>query len=247
MKNISITALFLSLLLVSFPVLAETTVVVDDNNKVTVSQGAQTTTTQVPVSVTNQTPAGSFEGRVVEIDYPRNQITVQDANGINRQVTVKPETTNSYRIGDYVQVRSTADVTLVTLEENPKDFEGEIIRVDQGKSQIMVLDTNGRERRVQLKQGMISNYKVDDYVRIHLMADLKEAKTIQTIDGMRKLEGTVSSIDYPRNQLVIRDTRGTETPVIVRQGLINGYRVGDRTRIYILPNHEDVQLIRVLR
>ena len=53
--------------------------------------------------------------------------------------------------------------------------------VDSSSNMIVVHDTMGHDRRVQLKEGMISSYKVDDYVRVHLMADLKEAKTINTV------------------------------------------------------------------
>jgi hypothetical protein len=66
-------------------------------------------------------------------------------------------------------------------EESNRDLEGRIINVDTSQGTILVHDKEGRDRRVQLKQGMISGYKVDDYVRIHLMADLKEAKMIRTI------------------------------------------------------------------
>lgn len=257
MKTITISSLAIALLTVSLPVLAETVVTVD-NNKVTVNQNTPTVVTQqtvpqtviiqqTPVIVTNGSGMPAFEGRVVEMNYSTSQIVIEDVNGTSRQVTIQPGMINTYRIGDTVQIRPTADVTVITLEENPRDFEGEIIRVDMSDSQIVVQDTNGRERRVQLKQGMIGTYKVDDYVRIRLMSDMKEAKTIETIRGVRRIDGNVVRIDYPRSQMVLRDTRGNETTVLVRQGMISNYSVGNRARVYLLADHEDVQMVRVIR
>ena len=256
MQKTHVSLFIVMLLLVSLKVQAATTVTVDNNDNVTVNQSngvvppvitETVVLTQTPVVIIREAIVGAFEGRIVEVNFSRSQITLQDANGTDRQVLVKPEMINSYRVGDYVQIRPTADLTIITLEENPKDFEGDIIRVDMSKSQIVVLDTNGRERKVQLKQGMISTYKVDDYVRIHLMADLKEAKTIETINDVRNLEGSVVNIDSSRSQIIVRDEHGKDSAVLVRQGLINNYSIGQRVRIYILPNHDEAQLIRVIR
>ncbi len=245
-----------SLLLVSSNAQAATTVTVDDNSNVIVNrptvvvQPVVTETVvlqQTPVIITREAIAGAFEGRIVEVNYSQNHITIQDVNGANRQVLVKSEMINSYRVGDYVQIRPTADLTIITIEENPKDFEGEIIRVDMSKSQIVVQDTNGRERRVQLKQGMISTYRVDDYVRIHLMTDLKEAKTIETVRNMGRHDGYVVRVDAQGSRMVIRDTHGNERTVLVRQGMITSYRVGNQVRVYQLADHEDVQLVRIIR
>ncbi len=253
MKKLMFIAL---LLLVSFKAQAATTVTVDDNNNVTVNQPNRviqpivTETVvlqQTPVVITREAIAGAFEGRIVEVNYSRNQITIQDANGTDRQVSVRPDVINSYRVGDYVQIRPTADLTIITIEENPKDFEGEIIRVDMSKNQILVQDTNGRERRVQMKQGMISTYKVDDYVRVHLMADLKEAKTVETVRDMGRLDGYIVRVDSQGSRMVIRDTHNNERTVLVRQGMITNYRVGNQVRVYQLADHEDVQLVRVIR
>jgi len=60
-------------------------------------------------------------------------------------VSVKPGMINNYRIGDYVLIHPTVCALVTLEEENPKDFEGEIIRVDMPQSQIVVQDTNGRE------------------------------------------------------------------------------------------------------
>lgn len=253
MKKLLFVFMFL---LMSSSARATTTVAVDDNNKVIVTQPSvvvqpvlteTVVVNQMPVVITREAIAGDFEGRIAEVNYSRSQITIQDTNGTDRQVLVKPEMINSYRVGDYVQVRPTADLTIITVEENPKDFEGEIIRVDMSKSQIVVQDTNGRERRVQLKRGMISTYKVDDYVRIHLMADLKEAKTIETVRNMGRHDGYVVRVDPQGSRMVVRDTHGSERTVLVRQGMITSYRVGNQVRVYQLADHEDVQLVRVIR
>lgn len=250
-KRSKVSIFMASFLLVCGFAHAATTVTVDDNNKVTVSPGiAQPVvyaSAPAPVVVTREILPGDFEGRISQINYSQNWIAIQDSNGTNHQVSVKQDIINGYRIGDYVQVRPTTDVTIITLQENPRDFEGEIIRVDMSQSQIVVLDTNGRERRVQLKQGMIGTYKVDDYVRIHLMADLREAKTIETVSGMKSLDGNVVMLDSQGSRMIVRDSRGNERNVIVRQGMITTYRVGNQVRVYQLEDREDVQLIRVIR
>jgi hypothetical protein len=257
MKKTHASLFIVSLLLVSSNAQATTTVTVDDNSNVIVNRPnvvvqpivteAAVVLQQTPVVITREAIAGAFEGRIVEVNYSQNHIIIQDVNGTNRQVLVKSEMINSYRVGDYVQIRPTADLTIITIEENPKDFEGEIIRVEMSKSQIVVQDTNGRERRVQLKQGMISTYKVDDYVRIHLMADLKEAKTIETVRNMGRHDGYVVRVDPQGSRMVVRDTHGNERTVLVRQGMITSYRVGNQVRVYQLADHEDVQLVRIIR
>ncbi len=256
MKRTTVSLSVVSLLLVSAGAQATTTVTVDDSSKVTVSQpnvAVQPVVTETvvlqptPVVITKEATAGAFEGRITEVNYSQNWITLQDANGTDRQVSVNPDMINSYRVGDAVQIRPTADLTVITLEENPKDFEGEIIRMDLSKGQIVVQDTTGRERRVQLKQGMIGTYKVDDYVRVHLMADLKEAKTIETLRNVGRHDGYVVRVDPQGSRMVIRDTRGNEKTVLVRQGTITSYSVGNQVRVYQLAGHEDVQLVRVIR
>lgn len=256
MKKAHVSLFIALLLLVSLKAQAATTVTVDDNNNITVKQPnsvVQPVVTetvvlnQTPAVITREAIAGDFEGRVVGIDYSKNQILIREANNNERQEIVAPEVINNYRVGDYVLVHPTTALTVLTMQENPKDFEGEIIRVDMSKGQMVVLDTYGRERKVQLKQGMISTYKVDDYVRVHLMADLKEAKTIETLSDVRNLEGNIVNIDTVRSQIVVRDEHGKDAVVWVRQGLINNYSIGQHVRIYILPNHEEAQLIRVVR
>jgi len=231
---------------------AASTVTVDSNDKITiVKSGAPVPVAVIPVVVTTAvvTPVvitGDFEGRISEIDGSRNQIVVQCSDGIDRQVSVQPEMINHYRIGDYVQIHPTASVTLITIDENPREFEGEIIRVNIPKGRIVVLDTTGRERRVQLKRGMIANYKVDDYVRIRLGSNLKEAQTVKTVSDVRGLEGRIVSIDSTGSRIVIRDTEGKDSTVLVRQGQISRYRSGDHVRVYLLQNRDQVQVIRVI-
>jgi uncharacterized membrane protein YeaQ/YmgE (transglycosylase-associated protein family) len=229
----------------SLPVHASTTVTINDDHdqKVTVIQPVPVQSVVVPVAA----PSTAFEGRVVEIDGSRFQILVQDANGVDHAVPVSPEALNNYRIGDQVVIRPTTEMTLVTLAENPRDFEGEITKVEMKDGRLTVLDTTGRERRVQLKQGMIGTYKVDDYVRIHLMADLKEAKTIETVRGVRNLEGSIVSVDSRGSRIVVRGTDGQDNAVLVRQGQVQNYRSGDRVRVYLLENRDQVQVIRVIR
>lgn len=244
-----ILALFTGLLLlVSLEAHATTTVTVDNNDKVIVTQPVTyVPVTAVPAVVTREAVSGDFGGRIVEINYLRPQILVHDTNGRDREVLVQSEMINNYRIGDTVLIHPTTTVTLITMEENPKDFEGGIIRVDIPKRQIVVQDTNGRERKVQLKEGMIGNYKVDDYVQVHLMSDLKEAKTIETVRNIRRLEGNIVKVDSQASRMVIRDMNGRERTVLVRQGMITSYSVGNQVQVYQLADREDVQLVRIIR
>lgn len=249
-EGFKVYASLFTLLSVPFclPVQAETTVTVDNGDRVTVTQsGGRPQEIVAPVVVVREAVPGDFEGRIVEIDYSRYQIVVQDADGRGREVSMLPETINNYRVGDTVLVHPTTDVTLVTLRENPRDFEGTIIRVDMSESQIVVQDTTGRERRVQLKQGMIGTYKVDDYVRVHLMADLREAKTIETVRDARNLEGRIVGVDNSRSQVVVRGEDGKDSAVLLRQGQAGNYRVGDHVRIHLLAGREQVQVIRIIR
>lgn len=136
---------------------------------------------------------------------------------------------------------------IVTTVQDPKDLEGEIIRVDASDSQIVLLDADNRERKVLLKQGMIGTYKVGDYVQIHLMADLKEAKTIKTV-RTADIDGNVVATDYARNQIVVRDETGTDRVVILNPNMSGKNVVGDHVRLYVVsesPNVKEVKLIRV--
>jgi ribosomal protein L21E len=173
------------LLLVSFKAQATTTVTVDDSNRVQVSQGQPQTVIvqEVPVVVAQPVNSADFEGEIEKIDRSTRVLDVIDTEGRTRQVLVTQETLDTYRAGDFVQIHPVAGIREVTFirEESNRDLEGRIINVDNSQGTIVVHDAQGRDRRVTLKKGMISNYKVDDYVRIHLMADLKEAKMIRTI------------------------------------------------------------------
>src|SRR5207253_3199045 len=104
---------------------------------------------------------------------------------------------------------------IVTKTEDPRELEGEIVRVDYPRSQMVIRDIDGRERKVIVKQGMINNYKVDDYVKVYLMADMKEAKSITT-KRTADIEGEVVGIDYARNQIVVRDRDGADRAVFAR-------------------------------
>ena len=135
---------------------------------------------------------------------------------------------------------------VIVKEDNTKEFEGEILSVDYPDSQILVRDTSGRDRRVIVKQGMINNYKVGDYVKVELMADHKEAKMIRTLKDVSHFEGTVVTIVPTSNQLVVRDS-GQDRTVIVAAGMTEFFKPGDRVRIYLLTHGDEVRYIRVLR
>ena len=197
MKKLTVIPMMLfSILVLSAPVFAATTVTVDDN-KVTIDRNQPNTT------------------MVVQQAAPQ-MVVVQ-------QVPV-----------------------IVAEMQDPRKLEGEIIRVDMPKSLIVVRDINSRERKVLLKQGMISGYKVDDYVQIYLMADLKEAKTIKTIQTA-DLDGEVVSADYSRNLLVVRDGSGMDRVVILSPGMNNKYQAKDHVRLYVIADQPDAKEVRLIR
>lgn len=135
---------------------------------------------------------------------------------------------------------------LLIKEDDPRRFEGEIIKVDYPKSQIVVHDTNGRDRRVIVKQGMISNYKVDDYVQVHLMADLREAKMIHIARHLSRYDGTIIQADPAVNYIIVRDTVGKERTALLVPGTVSQYRAGHRVRVYVVQDTEEARFIRVL-
>lgn len=135
---------------------------------------------------------------------------------------------------------------IVIKTEDPKDLEGEIIRVDMPESMIVVQDANNRERKVTLKQGMIDAYKVGDYVQVHLMADLKEAKTIKTV-RTADLEGDVVVADLAGNQIVVRDSDPMDHVVLLNPAMNNKYVVGDHVRLYVVSDMPDVKEVRLIR
>ena len=139
-------------------------------------------------------------------------------------------------------------VPVVVTEQDPRHVEGEIINVDIPENQILVRDIDNREKRIQLKQGMISNYKVGDYVEVYLMADMKEAKTIET-HRIADLEGEIVTLDYTNKLLILRESSGNNRSVLIRPALIQQHKVGDRVRMYVVQAEPDpsttVRLIRV--
>ncbi len=158
-----------------------TTVTVDDQTNTVVVQ-PQTVVLQPVVMQTIDTTA-DFEGEIERMNKITRVLDIIDTEGRTRQVYVSEDIINTYRVGDFVRIHPTPGVREVTFyrQESNRDIEGRIINVDNSQNTISIRDADGRDRRVKLKQGMISTYKVDDYVRIHLMADLKEAKMIRTI------------------------------------------------------------------
>jgi predicted RNA-binding protein len=197
-SRVSLFALFALLVLpVCLPSQADTTVVVDENNRVVqvsqnqpqmlVVQEVPTLVTQTvvaqPVIVTTVDNSADFEGEIEKIDRAAGSMEVIDTEGRSRQVFINQATMDYYRSGDYVRIHpiaGTREVTFVRGESN-RYLEGRITRVDLAANSITVHDTRGRDKKIDLKQGMVTGYKVDDYVRIHLAADLKEAKMIRTI------------------------------------------------------------------
>lgn len=67
------------------------------------------------------------------------------------------------------------------------DIEGRVTKVEMTKSRLTVKNElenkiGKREYRILVKQGMISDYKKNDKLKVWLMADHKEAKRIERTD-----------------------------------------------------------------
>ena len=202
MKKLTVIPMMLiSILALSMPVFADTTVTVNDN-KVTIDRNQPNTTT------------------VIQQTVPQMVVVQQEPVIVTTPV-------------------------IITRTEDPRKLEGEIIRVNIPANQIVVRDINSRERKVLLKQGMISTYKVDDYVRIYLMADLKEAKTIETLTTA-DLDGEITSIDYTNNVIIVREN-GRDSRLILRPGIAHSYKVGDHVRLYVLSPYAGMQEAQVIR
>ncbi|GEM_PF-2728792 len=74
------------------------------------------------------------------------------------------------------------------LPVSDPDVEGRIANIDYGRGEIVVNNVlykekkvGAREKRVRVKQGMINNYKVQDYVKIKLDEENKTATMIQLV------------------------------------------------------------------
>ena len=73
-------------------------------------------------------------------------------------------------------------------EISDPDVEGRIANIHTIKNEIVVnnilykeKNVGPREKRIKVKQGMINNYKLQDYVKVKLMADKKEAAMIEIV------------------------------------------------------------------
>lgn len=67
------------------------------------------------------------------------------------------------------------------------DLEGRVTKVEMTRSRLTVLNElenkiGRREYRIDVKQGMINDYKKNDKLKVWLMADRKEAKKIERTD-----------------------------------------------------------------
>ncbi len=169
-------------------------------------------------------------------------------------VTVEDNRPNTVTVTQSEPVAATETIVpvsqtpvMIVKEENPKEFEGEIINVDLPESQVLVHDLWGRDRRVTVKQGMISGYKVGDYVRVTLMADMKEAAMIKIIRDVTPLEGTVVNIDSSSHGIVVRESSGKERVILLAPGMTINFRVGDKVRVYALPDRSEAKMIRILK
>ena len=78
-------------------------------------------------------------------------------------------------------------LSLSAFAMDEPDLEGPIVKVNTNKNEITVKNigqhsrSKNKEKKVLVKQGMINNYKMHDYVQIRLMADNYEAKMIEKV------------------------------------------------------------------
>ncbi len=124
---------------------------------------------------------------------------------------------------------------VVVREDNPREFEGEVISVSYKPDRLQIRDATGRDRRVDVKPGMINNYKRGDYVRVQMMVDNREAKMINVIKNVSLLDGRVIGLDPAGNQIIVRDASANDRTVVVAPGMANNFRTGERVRIYLIP------------
>lgn len=68
------------------------------------------------------------------------------------------------------------------------DVEGRIANIDYVKNEIVVNNilyqekkVGAREKRIQVKQGMINHYKLQDYVKVKLDEDNERAEMIELV------------------------------------------------------------------
>lgn len=153
----------------------------------------------------------------------------------------------------FVQPAATQTVVLqkqrvIFMEQrDPRNLEGRVVKVDLVGKQLVVNDSNGRDRRVDvLKPGMINHYKVDDYVQIYLTPDLTEAMTVRTKQSP-DLEGDIVGIDQVNGALIVRGENGQDQRAIIRPNMIQGYQVGDRVRFYVISENGDLQEAQIIR
>ncbi len=83
-------------------------------------------------------------------------------------------------------------LSLSALAMDEPDLEGAIVKINTIKNEITIRNDGpnakmkNKEKKVLVKQGMINNYKMYDYVQIRLMADRYEAKMIEKAAASKK-------------------------------------------------------------
>jgi|APTNR8051073442_1049403.scaffolds.fasta_scaffold48688_2 sulfite reductase alpha subunit-like flavoprotein len=175
-------------------------------------------------------------GDTVTVSQTPNQTTTQTSS---TQVIVQPAGTQTVLL----QKRP----VILVEQQDPRNLEGRIVKVNLVERELTVHDVNGRDRQVKmLKQSLINNYKTGDYVQIYLTKDLTEVKKIRT-KREPDLEGDIVSVDPVANVIVVRDVNGTDRNAMIQPNMIRGYRVGDRVRFYVVSENTDLQEAQVIR
>ncbi len=136
---------------------------------------------------------------------------------------------------------------VVMDQRDPRHLEGRVGKVDLIRKELTIHNSNGRDQKVLLmKQGMINQYTIDDYVEIYLTRDLKEALKIKTKHSP-DLEADVVGVDLASNVIIVRAANGPDRRVIISPSMIQGYQVGDRVRFYVVSENADLQEAQIIR
>ena len=181
-KLLTIAGILTPLVFLSMPVLAETTVTVDDN-KVTIDRNQPTVVVTQPVIVAETEDPRKLEGEIIRVDIPESQIVVQDINSRERKVLLKQGMINAYKVGDYVQIYLMADLkeakTIHTVRT--ADLEGDVVATDYTRNQVVIHDAGGVDRVVILSPGMSGKYQVRDHVRLYVVSDYPDFHEVRVV------------------------------------------------------------------
>ncbi len=140
-------------------------------------------TASVMASEVRQDSLNDFEGEIERINETTKELEIRGLDGRVKKVQVTPESIHNYSVRDFVRIYGTGGSNTTVTKENNRHFEGRIVKLDTVTNTISLADNLGRKRTATVKPDVISNYKVDDIVRVYFEEDLQKAKKIKTISS----------------------------------------------------------------